>query len=89
MEPLPSDGLDNKIDDMLSSEISAKIHRARTYLEVRMAELGLRADEGWKIQEELRDTETGTRWVFKPVHLRRDAPDIQSSVVLDHSGRAK
>jgi len=74
---------------MLSTEISARIARARTYLEIRMAEMGLRTEEGWKIQEELRDTDTGTRWVFKPVHLRRDAPDLQSTVILDHDGRAK
>ena len=54
-----------------------------------MRQMGLRLSDGWKIQEELRDTDTGTRWVFRPVHLRRDAPDIQSSVVLDHDGRAK
>ncbi len=89
MDPVPSDGLDSRIDDMLSTEISARLARAKTYLEVRMAEMGLSPDEGWKIQEELRDTDTGTRWVFRPVHLRREAPDLQSSVVLDHGGRAK
>ena len=89
MNPGSSDGLDNKIDDMLATDISARIARARTYLEIRMAEMGLSAEEGWKIQEELRDTDTGTRWVFRPVHLRRDAPELQSSVVLDHDGRAK
>ena len=74
---------------MLSTEIAARIARARTYLEIRMAEMGLKTEEGWKIQEELRDTDTGTRWVFRPVHLRREAPDLQSSVVLDHDGRVK
>jgi hypothetical protein len=89
MNPAPGSNLDSRIDDMLSTDISARIARARTYLEIRMAEMGLSADEGWRIQEELRDTETGTRWVFRPVHLRREAPDLQSSVVLDHDGRAK
>ena len=89
MERRPTDGLDSKIDEMLSSDISARIARARTYLEVRMQEIGLRPSDGWKIQEELRDTDTGTRWVFRPVHLRRDAPDLQSSVILDRDGRAK
>ena len=89
MNHQPSDGLDNKIDEMLSSDITSKIARARRYLEVRMAEMGLRPDDGWKIQEELRDTDTGTRWVFRPVHLRCDPPDLQSSVILDRQGRAK
>jgi hypothetical protein len=74
---------------MLSSDMSARISRARTYLRLRMEEMGLRPDDGWKIQEELRDTDTGTRWVFRPVHLRKEAPDLQTSVVLDHAGRAK
>ena len=89
MDHFPSDGLDNKIDAMLSSDIATRLARAKAYLEAQMSQMGLRPSDGWKIQEELRDTDTGTRWVFRPVHLRRDAPDIQSSVVLDHDGRAK
>lgn len=82
--------LDNRIDEMLSSEMSARLARAKTYLELQMDQLGLRPDEGWKIREELRDTDTGTRWVvFRPVHLRRDAPNLQSSVVVAHKVRAK
>jgi hypothetical protein len=89
MERSPSDGLDNQIDAMLSSDIATRIARAKAYLELQMTEMGLRPSDGWKIQEELRDTDTGTRWVFRPVHLRRDAPDLQTSVILDHDGRAK
>ena len=89
MNPGSSDGLDNTIDGMLASDIASRIARARTYLEIRMAEAGLKPEDGWKIQEELRDTDTGTRWIFRPVHLRHEAPDLQSSVVLDHDGRAK
>jgi hypothetical protein len=84
-----NDGLDNKIDEMLSLDITTRIASAKADLEARMAELGLSSRDGWKIQEELRDTETGTRWVFRPVHLRRDAPDLHSSVTLDRAGRAK
>ena len=89
MEPLPFDDLDDKIDGMLASDISARIAMARADLEHRMAEMGLSPNLGWKIQEELRDTETGTRWVFRPVHLREQSPDLQISVLLDHQGRAK
>ena len=89
MDPAFRNGLDNRIDDMLSTDISARIARAKTYLEIRMAEMGLNAKDGWKIQEELRDTDTGTRWVFRPMHLRREAPDLQSTVFLDHDGRAR
>ena len=89
MEHSPSDGLDNQIDAMLSSDITVRIARAKAYLELQMIEMGLRPADGWKIQEELRDTDTGTRWVFRPVHLRREAPDLHTSVILDHDGRAK
>ena len=89
MENQNGDGLDNKIDDMLASDMLIRIARARAELETRMAEMGLKPTEGWKIQEELRDTETGTRWIFRPVHMRRESPDLHSSVILDHSGRAK
>ena len=84
-----NDGLDNKIDEMLSSDITVRITRAKADLEARMADLGLSAKDGWRIQEELRDTDTGTRWVFRPVHLRREAPDLHCSVILDRTGRAK
>ena len=89
MEPVTGEDLDRRIDDLLSSDVVAHITRARAELQQRMAEAGLHSRDGWSIQEELRDTETGTRWVFRPVHLRHDAPDLQSSVILDHQGRAK
>ena len=89
MDPVPGDALDNLIDDMLASDASTCIARARAELEMRMAEMGLKPADGWTIQEELRDTETGTRWVFRPVHLRRESPDLHSSVILDHDGRAR
>ena len=74
---------------MLSSNTLSRIALAKAELEQRMAQAGLRSTDGWKIQEELRDMETGTRWVFRPVHLRRVAPELHSSFTLDHDGRAK
>jgi len=74
---------------MLASDVAMRIAIARADLEHRMAEIGLRRCDGWKIQEQLHDTETGTRWVFRPVHLRRDSPDLDASVILDHEGRPK
>jgi hypothetical protein len=89
MERFPSDSLDRKIDEALASDIVARIAAAKEELAGQMLEHGLKSADGWKIQEELRDTETGTQWVFRPVHLRRDAPDLHFSVILDHAGRAK
>ena len=37
MDPIRSKGLDSRIDDMLSTEIAARIARAKTYLALRMA----------------------------------------------------
>ena len=44
MDRTSSDGLDNRIDDMLSTDMSARIARAKAYLEIRMAEMGLRVE---------------------------------------------
>lgn len=74
---------------MLASDVVTRIALAKADLERRMAEMGLSPALGWEIQEELRDTQTGTRWVFRPVHPRQESPDLHSSVILDHDGRAR
>ena len=90
MESRSNATLDSRIDGLLACDISARIARARAELEGQMAEAGLDPRDGWTIEEELRDTEAGTRWIFRPVHLRQqDPPALLSSVTLDHGGRAK
>lgn len=88
MDPFPGDNLDRMIDDMLSSDIVVRIALAKADLGQRMTQAGLLSTDGWKIQEELRDTDTGTRWVFRAVRMQREATDLQSSITLDHDGRA-
>ena len=78
--------MDNKVDS-LAAEISEKLTAAKARLATRMHELGLVAARGWRVTEEIRHTIHGTEWVFRPVHIREQAPDIQEVVLIDSGGR--
>lgn len=73
--------------DSLAAEISAKLAAAQERLASQMQELGLLATKGWRVTEEIRHTIHGTEWVFRPVHIREQAPDIQEMVLIDSGGR--
>jgi hypothetical protein len=75
--------------DSLAAEISAKLAAAKERLVSRMHNLGLLAAHGWRVTEEIRHTVQGTEWVFRPVHLREAAPDIQEVVLIDSGGRPR
>jgi hypothetical protein len=75
--------------DSLAAEISAKLAAAKQRLLSRMQNLGLLPDNGWRVTEEIRHTIHGTEWVFRPVHIRETAPDIQELVLIDSAGRPR
>ena len=79
--------MDEKIVEALAADIAHRIANARKRLFEEMAALGLTPDAGWRINEELRHTVEGTQWVFRPIHLRERAPDLQTTVAIDHTGR--
>jgi hypothetical protein len=79
--------MDTTTVDSLAAEISAKLAGAKERLLSRMHELGLLAAHGWRVTEEIRHTIHGTEWVFRPVHIREQAPDIQELVLIDSGGR--
>ena len=71
----------------LAAEVSTRLERAKSSLLERMKAHGLGASNGWRVREELRHTLGGTEWIFKPVHLREPAPDLEERVAIDHEGR--
>jgi hypothetical protein len=73
-------------DEVLSAAVRARIQKARADVAARMAALGLSESDGWRIHEEMRQVLGGTEWVFRPVHMHRDAPGVEAVVTIDTSG---
>jgi hypothetical protein len=80
--------MDQKMVEALAADVSTRIKLARQELMEQMLAAGLTPAAGWRIVEELRHTVTGTVWTFRPVHLRETAPDMHTTVAIDHGGRA-
>jgi hypothetical protein len=80
--------MDEPLVEALAADVIRRIAEAKEQLAVQMATLGLKQKDGWRIVEELRTSVEGTVFVFRPVHLREDAPDLETTVAIDHSGRA-
>jgi hypothetical protein len=76
----------NNQDAVLSAAVRARIRQARAEISARMAAQGLSEKDGWRIHEEMRQVMGGTEWVFRPVHMHRDAPGIEAVVTIDTSG---
>jgi hypothetical protein len=80
--------MEDKLIEALAADATRRIAEAKERLATQMAEHGLKTKDGWRIVEELRSTVEGTVWVFRPVHLREPSPDLETTVAIDHSGRA-
>ena len=73
---------------VLASNIASRLEAARAKLLAEMHALGLTAEAGWRVMEELRHTMDGTEWIFKPMHIREPIPtDLRATVLIDHDGR--
>jgi len=57
------------------SEASLRIESAKVKLTARMSAYGLDLAQGWYISEEIRETDEGTMWILRPIHLQRLAPE--------------
>lgn len=71
----------------LAAEVSARLEGAKKSLLERMKAHGLGTANGWRVREELRHSLGGTEWIFRPVHLRETAPDLEERVAINHDGR--
>lgn len=67
--------------------VTRALRRARDRLLARMADIGLDAERGWRVKEELREVLGGTEWILSPIHLREPSPDLEERVCIDESGR--
>lgn len=79
--------MDRKQVETLASNVVERLASAKENLRARMNEVGLTPARGWRIGEELHHTMQGTEWIFRPVHLRENAPDMYARVLIDHEGR--
>ena len=78
----------DKLVQHLATDISGRLKAARDLLQKQMDALGLTADKGWRVSEELRHTVEGTEWLFRPIHLRDHPPSgLSASVCIDGEGR--
>jgi hypothetical protein len=73
-------------DEVLSAALRARLAQAREEVVALMKARGLSEKDGWRIHEEMRSTIGGTAWVLRPVHIHRDAPGLESVVIIDSSG---
>jgi len=56
------------------SEARVRIESAKVKLTARMSAQGLDASLGWHICEEIRETDAGTTWILRPIHMQQVAP---------------
>lgn len=80
--------MDEKPDDKVAVEFSARCAEARACLERTMVQRGLLAKDGWRITETVRTIIGGTEIVMRPLHLYRASPEDLECVVrvMEHSG---
>jgi|SRR5690349_6988260 hypothetical protein len=71
----------------LTHLVARALHLAHERLRQRMAHLGLTAERGWRVKEELRHTGDGTEWILSPIHLREASPEMEERVRIDAEGR--
>jgi hypothetical protein len=74
-------------DADLAAEISRSLSQAKGELVTQMKELGLKPSDGWTILEDLRSRPEYTEYIFRPIHRRLPAPELQTSVAIDFEGR--
>jgi hypothetical protein len=72
---------DRNRTDNLARALAAERERAQRYLWNEMAKLGLRKEDGWSINESMREDAGGTQIVLRPIHLRLTPPQDLECVV--------
>lgn len=58
---------------------------AEAVLRREMEALGLRASDGWKVTETMREARNGTELVLRPIHLRLESPPGLECVIWIHA----
>jgi len=73
------------IGSMVPSRQRTRVEAGRAKLMAQMAALGLTPADGWRVCEEVRETECGTTWILRPLHLRKDSPPLEVTVEFERS----
>lgn len=58
----------------VKSEARLRVESAKMKLTARMCAYGLDPSLGWHVSEEIRETDEGTMWVLRPIHMQQVAP---------------
>ena len=78
--------MNNNNDKVLAAAIEAQRATAKTRLLQQMKDRGLTADEGWTVVEMVKSMGDGSAIVFRPVHLRHTAPELETRVLISEDG---
>ena len=79
--------MDPRRDDNVAHAFASKCDQARDELLKHMRERGLHAEDGWRIDESVRQADGGSVIVMRPIHMRLSAPpDLECSCSVDEPG---
>jgi PAS domain-containing protein len=73
------------IGSMAPTRERTRVEAGRAKLMAQMAALGLTPADGWRISEEVRETESGTIWILRPIHMRKNSPPLEVTVEFERS----
>ena len=74
-------------DEGLSEKFAARCEEARSGLRLRMAEYGLREQDGWRIHEFTRQVIGHTELVMRPIHRTlAPPPNLECMCSIDEPG---
>lgn len=79
--------MEDRSDEDLAAEVSRRLAQAKELLASQMKAAGLEPSEGWTILEDLRSRPNCTVYIFRPIHRRLPAPELETSVGIDFEGR--
>ena len=62
-----------------------RVEAGRAKLMAQMVGLGLTPADGWRVCEEVREDQSGTTWILRPIHIRKDPPQLEVTVEFKRS----
>jgi hypothetical protein len=79
--------MDTRKDTTVAHAFAAKCEQARADLLKHMRDRGLLAEDGWLIDESMRQADGGSVIVMRPIHMRlQPPPDLECTCSVDEPG---
>jgi hypothetical protein len=75
----------DRASSIVPSREHTRVEAGRAKLMAQMAALGLTPADGWRICEEIRETQAATTWILRPLHLQKDAPPLEVTVEFERA----